>query len=132
MGCCVARSVLMKWTQPSSHTSLTRGTMGAVERATHTHCPNEGRGCYGHYDIGDRCGEERVPVARGGCARACGAQPACETQSVDGHGGKSAALCDRDGSLRDCASLALPGSLLDFALHALPRRSFTALIVSLT
>ncbi len=30
-------AVLMKWTQPSSHMSLTRGTMGVVARATHTH-----------------------------------------------------------------------------------------------
>jgi len=26
----------MKWTQPSSHTSLTRGTMGVVERNPHS------------------------------------------------------------------------------------------------
>ena len=43
----------MKWTQPSSHTSLTRGKMGAVERAPHTHRQEERRGCYAHHDIGD-------------------------------------------------------------------------------
>ena len=33
----ISTLVLMKWTQPSSHMSLTRGTMGGVARATHTH-----------------------------------------------------------------------------------------------
>ena len=36
-------TVLMKWTQPSSHTSLTRGKMGVVESATHTHRQEERR-----------------------------------------------------------------------------------------
>jgi hypothetical protein len=97
--------VLRKWTQPSSHSSLTRGKMGAVERATHTHCPNEGRGCDGHHDSGDRCGEEGVPVARGGCARARGVPPTRQARSVVTHSGVSAALCDRDGGVREYAAL---------------------------
>ncbi len=35
--------MLMKWTQPSSHTSLTRGAMGVVVRVTHTHYQDKGR-----------------------------------------------------------------------------------------
>jgi len=41
----------------------------------------------------------------GGCARPRGAEPTREAQSVDGRGGESAALCDRDGSVRKGASL---------------------------
>src|SRR5574341_813867 len=95
----------MKWPQPSSHTSLTRGKMGVVERATHTHRQEEGRGSYAHHDIGDRFGEEYIPVARGGCARARDAQPTREAKSLVGRGGEPAALCDRDGGVRECASL---------------------------
>ena len=39
-----AEFVLMKWTQPSSHTRLARGKMGGVGSATHTHRQEEGRG----------------------------------------------------------------------------------------
>src|SRR5437899_9179494 len=95
----------MKWTQPSSPTSLTRGKMGAVESATHTHRQEEGRDSYAHHDMGDRFGEECIPVARGGCARASGVQPTREAQSVVERGGESAALYDRNGGVRKCASL---------------------------
>ena len=45
--------VLMKWTQPSSHMSLTRGTMGGVARKPTLISRKKGGGCYGHHDIGD-------------------------------------------------------------------------------
>ncbi len=79
--------------------------MSGVARATYTHRQEERRGWYAQHDIGDRSGEERVSVARCGCARARGAQPTRQAQSVGTHGGDSAALCDRDGGGRECASL---------------------------
>jgi hypothetical protein len=79
--------------------------MGCVERATHTHCPHEGRGWYAHYDLGNRCGEKRVPVTRGGCARARGAHPTREASAGIGYGGEPAGLCDREGGVRECAAL---------------------------
>ena len=51
--------------------------------------------------LGIRFGEECVPVARGGCARASGAQPTGEASAVIRYGGESAALCDRDGGGRE-------------------------------
>jgi hypothetical protein len=61
--------LLVKWTQPSSRTSLTRGTIGVDERATHTHCQNKERNSYAqHYSV-NRVGEDYIPVARNGCAR---------------------------------------------------------------
>jgi hypothetical protein len=79
--------------------------MGGGESATHTHRQEEGRDSYAHHDIGDRFGEACVPITRGGCARASGAQPTHEAQSVGARGGESVTLCDRDGGGRECASL---------------------------
>jgi len=75
-GCC-ANEMDPAFFPHKPHTS----TMGVVACATHTHHQEERRGFQAHHDIGDRCGEVCVSVARGGCARARGAQPMCQARS---------------------------------------------------
>ena len=85
--------------------------MGGVARATHTHRSGRKEGaCYAHHDVGGSMWRRNVFQLHGADARGRAVlSRRVKRQPVVGGGGEPAGLRDRDGGVRECASLGSGG-----------------------